>query len=50
MSIDGVELATVDLRGLSPAAAGSFVGCWVGPFAVGEGALEVAEVAFAALP
>lgn len=50
VSIDGVELATVDLRGLSPAAAGSFVGCWVGPFAVGEGALEVAEVAFAALP
>ena len=36
-----VALGPVDLRPLSPAEAWSFVGAWVGPFAVGDGHVDV---------
>lgn len=43
-SAAGVSLGPVDLRPLSPAEAWSFVGAWIGPFAVGEGHVDVSAL------
>ncbi|MEV8368710.1 family 43 glycosylhydrolase [Microbacterium sp. NPDC064584] len=39
--VSGASLGTADLRGLSPVAAASFLGAWIGPFAAGEGHVDV---------
>ncbi len=42
-------VGSADLRPLSPGGAGSFLGCWVGPFAVGDGYVDVDRVDIGAL-
>ncbi|WP_460772737.1 glycoside hydrolase family 43 protein [Microbacterium sp. GXF7504] len=42
--VDGVEVATADVGGLAPLPPRGFVGAWVGPFAVGDGAVDVEHV------
>lgn len=35
--VDGTPVASFDVSGLSTSRAGGFLGCWIGPFAVGDG-------------
>jgi len=42
--VDGAPIATADVGGLAPFPPRGFVGAWVGPFAVGDGAVDVDAV------
>ncbi|MDQ1129451.1 glycoside hydrolase family 43 protein [Microbacterium sp. SORGH_AS_0888] len=49
-SVDGVPLASVDVAGLAPLPPRGFVGAWVGPFAAGDGFVDVDRVVLETLP
>lgn len=42
--VAGADLAAIDVGGLAPTPPRGFVGAWVGPFAVGDGACDVGVV------